>query len=120
MGHSLILYVKNPAESASFYTRLLGREPVDQSPNFVMFALAEQLMLGLWARHDVQPAPQAPGGSELCLSLADATAVDACHAQWKALGAAIAQPPVDMDFGHTFTAVDLDGHRLRVFSPHAA
>ena len=26
-------------------------------------------------------------------------------------------PPTDMDFGHTFVALDPDGHRLRVFSP---
>jgi predicted enzyme related to lactoylglutathione lyase len=118
MGHSQILYVSNPAESGAFYGRLLGREPVDASPNFVMFALADQLMLGLWAKGDVQPAASAPGGSEMCFSLADAVAVDACHARWREQGAAILQAPTDMDFGHTFTAADPDGHRLRVFAPH--
>jgi predicted enzyme related to lactoylglutathione lyase len=32
-------------------------------------------------------------------------------------GVAIAQKPVEMDFGYTFTALDPDGHRLRVFAP---
>jgi hypothetical protein len=27
------------------------------------------------------------------------------------------QSPIAMDFGFTFTAVDPDGHRLRVFAP---
>jgi len=31
----------------------------------------------------------------------------------------VAQKPVDMDFGHTFVALDPDGHRLRVFAAAA-
>ena len=114
---SLIFYVRHPAESAAFYSQLLGRAPVDASPNFVMFALGEQLMLGLWARHDVVPAATPPGGAELCLTLPDRDAVQACLARWRGLGAAIVQEPTEMDFGYTFSAVDPDGHRLRVFSP---
>jgi len=120
LGHSLILYVKNPAESASFYGRLLAREPVDQSPNFAMFALGPQGMLGLWATHDVQPAATPAGGSELCLTLADRAAVDACLTRWETLGAKVLQRPTAMDFGYTFTVADLDGHRVRVFAPAAA
>ncbi len=30
-------------------------------------------------------------------------------------GVEIIQPPMEADFGRTFTAVDPDGHRLRVF-----
>ena len=32
---------------------------------------------------------------------------------------AIAQAPATLDFGHTFVALDPDGHRLRVFAPGA-
>ena len=45
----LILYVHSPAESVLFYRSLLGREPVEQSPNFAMFMLNDKTMLGLWA-----------------------------------------------------------------------
>ena len=45
----IIPYVKNPAQSAAFYAGLLGRPPVDSSPNFAMFALSSGVMLGLWA-----------------------------------------------------------------------
>ena len=116
-GQTLILYVKNPAESAAFYARLLGREPVDVSPNFAMFALGEHSMLGLWASHDVVPGATPAGGAELCLTVADDAAVDACQARWTALGAQLLQGATAMDFGYTFTVQDLDGHRVRVFAP---
>ena len=118
-GQTLILYVKNPAESAAFYSRLLGREPVDAAPNFAMFALGEHAMLGLWAAHEVAPAATPPGGAELCLTLADNAAVDACQARWTALGARLIQGATTMDFGYTFAVQDIDGHRVRVFAPAA-
>ena len=39
------------------------------------------------------------------------------HEAWSQRGLRIAQAPVGMDFGHTFVALDPDGHRLRVFAP---
>jgi catechol 2,3-dioxygenase-like lactoylglutathione lyase family enzyme len=119
--HFILLYVSSPVESAAFYARLLGREPVEASPTFAMFALSPGLMLGLWARHTVQPMA-APGalaaGSELAFAQPDAAAVDGLHAEWTALGVTLLQAPSSMDFGYTFTAVDPDGHRLRAFAPH--
>ncbi|MEJ6000435.1 VOC family protein [Paucibacter soli] len=115
----LILYVASPLASASFYTRLLGREPVEASPGFAMFALDGGMMLGLWTRADVQPAASAQAGAtELCFAQDDAAAVDALLAKWAGLGLPIIQAPTQMDFGYTFCAADPDGHRLRVF--HAA
>jgi predicted lactoylglutathione lyase len=46
----------------------------------------------------------------------DTAQVDALHADWQARGLRILQAPVTRDFGYTFTAVDPDGHRLRVFA----
>ena len=114
----LILYVASPAKSAAFYERLLGRKPADASPNFAMFALDGGLMLGLWSRSDVRPpARQSGGGHEICFTVKDTAAVDQLHARWREQGLPIAQAPVDMDFGYTFTALDPDEHRLRVFAP---
>jgi len=116
----IILYVASPAESASFYSRLLGSAPVDSSPNFAMFALEGGVMLGLWARRDVQPAPTTQAGAmEVGFIAADDAAVRERHAQWAAQGVPMLQAPVTMDFGYTFTATDPDGHRLRVFAPKA-
>lgn len=115
-----ILYVDNPTASAAFYADLLGRQPVATSPTFAMFALDNGLMLGLWSRHTVSPtATAAGGGSELAVKAADAEAVRNTHADWKRRGLTIIQAPTDLDFGHTFVAVDRDGHRLRVFAPTA-
>ena len=114
----LILYVDSPAKSAAFYERLLGRKPADASPNFAMFSLDGGLVLGLWARGDVRPpARLSGGGHEICFTVQDHTAVDQLHAQWREQGLPIAQAPTEMDFGYTFTALDPDEHRLRVFAP---
>jgi catechol 2,3-dioxygenase-like lactoylglutathione lyase family enzyme len=113
--NAFILYVKSPSDSAAFYARLLGREPAESSPGFAMFVLASGATLGLWATPDVLPAATAPGGTELCFQLDSRQAVAAMHRQWQQLAVPIIQAPTDMDFGHTFTALDPDGHRLRVF-----
>jgi catechol 2,3-dioxygenase-like lactoylglutathione lyase family enzyme len=117
----IILYVDSPLASARFYADLLGREPLDSSATFAMFALPSGIMLGLWSRHTVEPAAGAAGGgAEIAITVADAAAVDATHADWAARGLAILQAPTDLDFGRTFVALDPDGHRLRVFAPGQA
>ena len=113
----IILYVDNPSLSATFYTDLLGRAPIEASPTFVMFALESGVMLGLWARHTVAPAATTAGGSELAFTMENNAAVDALHSNWRERGLSIAQAPTAMDFGMTFVALDPDGHRLRVFAP---
>ena len=117
----ILLYVDSPAASAAFYSELFGHAPLESSPTFAMFALASGVMFGLWSKHTVAPAaPPHFGGSELAFTVADADAVRAKHREWSARGLPIAQAPIDLDFGHTFVALDPDGHRLRVFAPTAA
>jgi catechol 2,3-dioxygenase-like lactoylglutathione lyase family enzyme len=111
----ILLYVESPAASAAFYADLLGRPPVESSPTFAMFALASGVMLGLWARHTVEPPATGHGGGELAFAVAGRDAVHALHAEWSRRGLTIVQPPTNMDFGRTFVALDPDGHRLRVF-----
>ena len=114
---TIIFYVTDVAKSCTFYTRLLGCEPVEASPNFAMYALKGGAMFGLWARGDVQPAIQAHGTSgELAFVVDDKAKVESLHQRWSEGKVAIVQPPMAMDFGYTFTALDPDGHRLRVFS----
>ena len=113
----IILYVESPAASATFYTSLLGKPPLEASPNFAMFEMNANTMLGLWSRGDVAPAATAAGGGEIAFTLPDAAAVDAAHREWRRNGLEIAQAPTDLDFGRTFVALDPDRHRLRVFAP---
>jgi catechol 2,3-dioxygenase-like lactoylglutathione lyase family enzyme len=113
-----ILYVDSPAKSAAFYQELLGRAPVESSPTFAMFALDAGLMLGLWSRHTVEPAATSTGGGhEVCFAVEGKARVDELYADLRNRGMAIAQAPVDLDFGYTFVALDPDQHRLRVFAP---
>ncbi len=115
----VILYVHSPADSAAFYADLLGKPPVEASPNFAMFALDSGVMLGLWAVPDVQPAATVPGGAEIAFAVDSNATVNALHASWSGRGLKVVQAPTTMDFGHTFVALDPDGHRLRVFAPSA-
>jgi predicted enzyme related to lactoylglutathione lyase len=118
LPHFILLYVDDPQASAAFYARLLDRQPLDSAPNFVMFELAPGLRLGLWARHDVAPAPRdARDTGELAMAVATTEEVEALCADRRRKGAAILQEPVAKDFGLTFLAADPDGHRLRVFCP---
>ncbi|MBI1204775.1 MAG: drug:proton antiporter [Rhodopseudomonas sp.] len=112
-----MLYVDNPPASASFYAGLLGRQPIEVSPTFALFAMASGLMFGLWSKHSVEPkASGAIGGAEIAIKVASSVAVRATHADWVTRGLTIAQAPTAMDFGTTFVALDPDGHRLRVFA----
>ena len=115
----VLLYVDNPARSAAFYSDLLGKQPVESSANFVLFALASGAMFGLWSRREVEPKLEANGvsGGELAFAVEDKKAVAAAHQDWTKRGIKIVQAPTTMDFGFTFTALDPDGHRLRVFAP---
>lgn len=116
----VILYVSDPTASAGFYRDLLGHEPVETSPTFAMLPLRPGLMLGLWAATGVEPPASAGGGSgEIAFTVAGPDAVEALHADWKGRGVRIAQAPAVMDFGTTFTALDPDGHRLRVLAAAA-
>jgi catechol 2,3-dioxygenase-like lactoylglutathione lyase family enzyme len=117
----VLLYVENPPASAGFYTDLLGQPAIETSPTFAMLPLTEGVMLGLWSRHTVEPAATSQAGAgEVAFTVKDAAAVEATFADWKRRGLTIIQQPQHLDFGHTFVAVDPDGHRLRVFAPEAA
>jgi catechol 2,3-dioxygenase-like lactoylglutathione lyase family enzyme len=116
-----LLYVQDPLASAAFYQRLLGVAPVESSPGFAMFVFGPGWRLGLWKRDDVRPVADAgAGAAELGIEVTSAAEVERTCAAWRALGVTMLQAPTTMDFGHTFTAADPDGHRLRVFAPSAA
>ena len=120
MSPLFILYVESPLDSAPFYATLLGSEPLEAQTTFAMFQLEGGARLGLWSRHTVEPATSHTGPlggqGELCFRVADVAAVDAMHQTWTARGLIIVQAPLEMDFGYTFTALDPDGHRLRIYA----
>jgi catechol 2,3-dioxygenase-like lactoylglutathione lyase family enzyme len=117
----VLLYVDNPPTSARFYADLIGLPILEQSPTFAVLPLRDGVMLGLWSRDTVEPkAASKAGAGEVAFTVADATVVNATHADWLKRGLTIAQAPTQMDFGHTFVALDPDGHRLRVFASPAA
>lgn len=116
MSH-LILFVNNPGESAAFYSNIFGCHPVEQSPTFVLFALPNSLMLGLWSKHSARPSVHVlGGGTEMCFEERSDDQVDARFHEWQDLGIPMALAPVAMDgMSRTFVALDPDGHRIRIF-----
>lgn len=112
-----IWYVANPVASAEFYTRLLGKPPVEASPGFALFEMDNGMQLGMWLRNAVQPAAgaAATASGELVFGQNSKKEVDQRYREMRELGLSIVQEPLDMDFGYTFVACDPDGHRLRVY-----
>ncbi len=114
---TLLQYVRDVAASATFYSGILGTPPIEQSPGFALFLLGDGAALGLWQRDGVLPRVTAEAGAaELAMLAANPAEVQQLHDAWRALGVQITQPPVTLEFGHTFVGVDPDGHRLRVYS----
>ncbi|MEK1890827.1 MAG: VOC family protein [Phyllobacterium sp.] len=114
----MLIYVADPSRSRRFYAELFERDPVEESPNFAMFALDSGLKFGMWSREEVEPAPTTvPGASELLFSVDNVETLESTHHEWSRRGLVIAQQPKRMDFGHTFVALDPDGHRLLVIAP---
>jgi len=114
----ILLAVADVAKSRAFYTPLLGMEPVEASPTFLLYVLPNGIKLGLWIASEIEPAPRAAGGVEVTFSELDDDALDATFADWSSK-AEVLQQPTRMDFGYTFVVADPDGHRLRVFTPAA-
>lgn len=113
--NSIILYVSDVEESTRFYTRLLNAEPVEQYSEFSVFALSDDMILGLQAKSGIDPAPQPHiGGTEICMSDISNREIDEIFRKWSELGVEIIMKPAMLDFGYTFVATDPDGHRLRV------
>ena len=116
----VVLYVEDAQASSAFYQKLLDRPVAQSSPKFVLIPLGNGTMLGLWQRDAVEPpsASQA-GSSEISWAAADEEAVRVTFEAWTKRGVRIAQAPTAMPFGHTFVALDPDGHRLRVLATSA-
>jgi catechol 2,3-dioxygenase-like lactoylglutathione lyase family enzyme len=111
----ILLAVRDPLASAELYKKILGTDPVESSPGFVLFVTGNGGKIGLWLAPAMDPKPNPAGGSEISFTEPDRQAVLATHKAWKGYGLTIIQPPTDMPFGFTFTAEDADGHRLRPF-----
>lgn len=117
----LIRYVEQIERSVIFYQTILQSSPIEHHPNFAMFKINDQLMLGLWNRQEVTPAvTQLAGACELDFLVATQNDVNLIFQQWENAhipGLHILHPPTALDFGYTFTCADPDGHRIRIFHP---
>ncbi|WCN10895.1 VOC family protein [Marinomonas mediterranea] len=110
-----VLYAESINQSVALYTQLIGLPPVDQSPNFAMFRTNEGLMLGIWQKDQVRPELDKIGcGMEIVFAVESPAQLEQELGKYESLNLSILNPIVEMDFGYSFTALDSDGHRLRV------
>ena len=118
----VLLYVRDPAASAEFYSRLLKRQAaLDTLPTFASLPIYDGAKLGLWSETAVKPPARAVGGgSEIMFKVADERDMLAMYSDCTERGVPIAQAATEMNFGLTFVALDPDGHRLRIYAPKAA
>lgn len=117
LSNFIILYVDNVQRSVDFYRPLFEREPVEMSEGFAMFASESGAKFGLWAKDDVSPKVDdlSVGSMEVALAVGNIITLQIILIKWRELGVQIIQELIEMDFGTSFTALDPDGHRLRVF-----
>lgn len=109
----VLLFVTNPQKSSLFYQELFEIKPVEESPTFVMFALKNGVMLGLWSKYTAEPGVEFPAGAaEICFPTEN---VDSLYKTWEKKHLTVLQKPTDMDFGRTFVILDPDGHRVRIY-----
>ena len=112
---SVILYVTDVEVSTTFYRQALNKEPIETFDDFAVFALTNEVTIGLQTRDQIEPAATGmPGSVELSMSYATHDDVDQLYHDWTTLGFPIALEPTTLAFGYTFVATDPDGHRLRV------
>ncbi|AWX99090.1 drug:proton antiporter [Marinomonas primoryensis] len=117
LSNFIILYVDNVQRSVDFYRPLFDREPVQSMDGFAMFVSETGNQFALWAKSDVLPKVDnvKAGAMEVALTVDAISTLQVHYAKWRELGVQIIQEPTELDFGTTFTALDPDGHRLRVF-----
>ena len=112
----VLLFVENPLKSSEFYQKILGGNPVEESPTFVMFALKNGVMLGLWSKYTAEPRVDAPAGAlEICFPSEN---VDALYEEWEENMLLLLKNPQIWTLGVLFVALDPDGHRIRVYKLH--
>ncbi|MFT4574744.1 MAG: putative enzyme related to lactoylglutathione lyase [Marinomonas primoryensis] len=117
LSNFIILYVDNVQRSVDFYRPLFDREPVEFIDGFAMFVSETGNKFALWAKNDVIPKVDdvKAGAMEVALTVDGISTLQVHYAKWRELGVKIIQETTELDFGTTFTVLDPDGHRLRVF-----
>lgn len=114
----LILYVKNPIESATFYEILFGCKPVAVFPTYAVFSFPNGFHLGLWSTSAKNFVSAGNGHrSELAFMVPEECEVRRLCDEWGKLGIQLDQGLMQAVFGWTFVALDPDGHRIRVCTP---
>lgn len=117
--YMLIVYVKDAAASAKFYSDLVGITPGFESPRFIAFTLPGGVQFAVWSGSDLTGdtlSPEAAPGraSELCLCLGTTEEIEERFTDWRDRGVHIVSEPHDDVFGRTFVAADPDGNLIRV------
>lgn len=114
----ILFYVQNPIESASFYEKIFGQQPVAAFPTYVAFAFSNGFTFSLWSTQAKDFVSVGSGHrSELAFMVSDEDKVRHLREYWGKLSVPIEQELHEAVFGLTFVALDPDRHRIRVCIP---
>lgn len=117
----LALYVESMQRSLEFYEELFSAKPVEQYPEFSMFALPSGLLIGLWLKSTVEPATSFTGqGHELLFSYENAEQVEKAYREIKQKEFAIELELASLECGYSFVINDPDNHRIRFYTERKA
>lgn len=114
---SIVLYVENIQLSMAFYEKVFECQPKLLSPTFAVVEFAENVQITLKQTDALTPSSLVRGGgTELSIPATSRVVLDNLFEQWKKLDVEFAQEREESVYGVNFVALDLDGHRLRVFA----
>lgn len=113
---AVVLFVNDIIASCDFYKDLLGINPEVPSPSFKLFKLPNGMEIGLKDKHTMKPYNEGTGGCELAFTVTTKDMIDKTFLAWQQKGINIIQPPEEVSFGYSLTALDPDGNQLRVVS----
>lgn len=114
---SIVFYVENVQLSMAFYAEAFECEPKLLSPTFAVVEFAKNVKITLKQADALTPSsPIRGGGTELSIPATNSVELDNLFEKWKQQGVTFAQEREESVYGINFVALDLDGHRLRVFA----
>ncbi|MEZ9593347.1 VOC family protein [Shewanella sp. 10N.261.52.F9] len=113
---SIVLYVEDVQLSMAFYAKAFNCQPKLLSPTFAVLDFASNVKITLKQADVLTPSSLVRGGgTELSIPAASRESFDNLFASWQQQGVEFAQQPEESVYGINFVALDLDGHRIRVF-----
>ncbi|MEO9274439.1 drug:proton antiporter [Marinomonas sp. 5E14-1] len=117
LSNFIILYVADIERSVEFYKPLLDRDPVEISGEFALFTSHSGMRFGLSkaSLHCSELNSEFSAKMELCFEQPNEITLQMNLIKWRELGVTFIEELTKANFKTSFTTLDPDGHKLRIF-----